>query len=91
MKRGRNLMLNKWARIEELRLQEENPFEYKLMQKNGTLDNYLEKYGKDAAEQAANIYRSLDKKMVFLDEDKLTENQRRNRISEMTREFMMYD
>jgi hypothetical protein len=24
-------MLNKWARIEELRLQEENPFEYKLM------------------------------------------------------------
>ncbi len=84
-------MLNEWARIEELRLQEENPFEYKLMQKNGTLDNYLEKYGKDAAEQAAIIYRNLDTKMVFADEDKLTENQRRNRIREMTREFMMYD
>lgn len=33
-------MLNKWARIEELRLQEENLFEYKLMQKNGTLDSF---------------------------------------------------
>ncbi len=84
-------MLNEWARIEELRLQEENPFEYKLMQKNGTLDNYLEQFGKDAAEQAANIYKSLDAKMVFTDEEKLTENQRRNRIREMTREFMMYD
>ena len=84
-------MLNKWARIEELRLQEENPFEYKLMQKNGTLDSYLEQFGKDAAEQAADIYRDLDKKMVFPDEDMLTENQRKNRIREMTREFMMYD
>ena len=84
-------MLNKWARIEELRLQEENPFEYKLMQKNGTLDSYLEQFGKEAAEQGANIYRNLDAKMVFPDEDKLTENQRRNRIREMTREFMMYD
>lgn len=84
-------MLNKWARIEELRLQEENPFEYKLMQKNGTLDSYLEQFGKDAAKQAANIYRNLNAKMVFPDEDKLTENQRRNRIREMTREFMMYD
>ena len=84
-------MLNEWARIEELRLQEENPFEYKLMQKNGTLDSYLEQFGKDAAEQAKNIYKSLDAKMVFPDEDKLTENQKRNRIREMTREFMMYD
>jgi len=84
-------MLNKWARIEESRLQEENPFEYKLMQKNGTLDGYLEQFGKDAAEQAANIYEDLDKKMVFPDEDKLSENQRKNRIREMTREFMMYD
>lgn len=84
-------MINKWAQIEELRLQEENIFEYKLMQKNGTLDSYLEKFGKDAAQQSANIYRSLDERMVFPDEEKLTENQRRNRISEMTREFMMYD
>ena len=84
-------MANEWARIEELRLQEENPFEYKLMQKNGTLDSYLEQFGKDAAKQAANIYRCLDEKMVFPDEDKLTGNQRRNRICEMTREFMMYD
>ena len=84
-------MPNKWARIEELRLQEENPFEYKLMQKNGTLDDYLEKFGEDAAKQAANIYKNLDDKMVFPDEDKLTENQRKNRIREMTREFMMYD
>ena len=84
-------MLNKWARTEELRLQEENPFEYKLMQKNGTLDSYLEQFEKDAAEQAANIYKCLDTKMVFPDEDKLTENQRKNRIREMTREFMMYD
>ena len=38
-------MLNKWARTEELRLQEENPFEYKLMQKNGTLDSYLAQLG----------------------------------------------
>jgi GTPase Era involved in 16S rRNA processing len=91
MKRRRKLMLNKWARIEELRLQEENPFEHKLMQKNGTLDNYLDKYGKEAAEQAANIYRNLYTKIVFTDEDKLTENQRKNRIREMTREFMMYD
>ncbi len=45
-------MLNKWAQIEELRLQEENPFEYKLMQKTERLDNYLEQFGKDAAEQA---------------------------------------
>ena len=84
-------MLNEWARIKELRLQEENPFEYKLMHKNGTLDSYLEQFGKDTAEQAANIYKSLDAKMVFPDEEKLTENQRRNRIREMTREFMMYD
>jgi GTPase Era involved in 16S rRNA processing len=84
-------MLNNWARIKELRLQEENIFEYKLMEKNGTLDSYLENFGKDAARQAANIYQSLDEKMVFPDEDKLTENQRRNRISEMTRELMMYD
>ncbi len=84
-------MLNKWARIEELRLQEESPFEYKLMQRNGTLDRYLEQFGKDAAEQAANVYRNLDKKVFFTDEDKLTENQRRNRICEITREFMMYD
>lgn len=84
-------MLNKWARTEELRLQEENPFEYKLMQKNGTLDTYLEQFEKDAAAQAANIYKYLDEKMVFSDEDKLTENQRKNRIREMTREFMMYD
>ena len=83
-------MLNKWARTEELRLQEENPFEYKLMQKNGTLDSYLEQFEKDAAAQAANIYKCLDEKMVFPDEDKLTENQRKNRIREMTREFMMY-
>ena len=82
-------MLNKWARIEELRLQEENPFEYKLMQKNGTLDSYLEQFGKEAAEQGANIYRNLDAKMVFPDEDNLTENQRRNRIREMTRELMV--
>ena len=84
-------MMNKWARVEELRLREENPFEYKLMQKNGTLDNYLEKYGEDTAEQAADIYKNLDTKMVFPDEYKLTENQRINRIREMTREFMMYD
>ena len=84
-------MLNKWARTEELRLQEENPFEYKLMQKNGTLDSYLEQFEKDAAAQAANIYKYMDEKMVFPDEDKLTENQRKNRIREMTREFMMYD
>lgn len=84
-------MLNQWARIEELRLQEENPFEYKLMQKNGTLDSYLEQFGEDAAEQAKNIYTNLDKVMVFSDEDKLTENQKRNRIREMTTEFMMYD
>lgn len=84
-------MLNKWARTEELRLQEENPFEYKLMQKNGTLDSYLEQFEKDAATQAANIYKYLDEKMVFPDEDKLTENQRKNRIQEMTREFMVYD
>ncbi len=84
-------MLNKWARAEELRLQEESPFEYKLMQRNGTLDRYLEQFGKDAAEQAANIYRNLDKKMVYTNEDKLTADQRRNRIREMTREFMMYD
>ena len=84
-------MLNEWARIEELRLQEEHLFEYKLMQKNGTLDSYLEEFGKDAAKQAAIIYRGLDDKMVFPDEDILTENQRRNRISEMTREFMVYD
>lgn len=84
-------MLNEWARIEELRLQEENPFEYKLMQKNGTLDSYLERFGKDAAEQAKNIYKSLDAKMVFPDEDKLSDTQRRNRIREMTREFMIYD
>lgn len=85
------MMLNKWARTEELRLQEENPFEYKLMQKNGTLDSYLEQFEKDAAAQAANIYKYLDEKMVFPDEEKLTENQRKNRIREMTREFMMYD
>lgn len=84
-------MLNKLARIEELRLQEENPFEYKLMLRNGTLDSYLEQFGKDAAEQAANIYKSLDTKMVFPDEDRLSENQRKNRIREVTREFMMYD
>lgn len=84
-------MLNKWARIEELRLQEEHLFEYKLMQKNGTLNSYLEEFGKDAAKQAAIIYRGLDETMVFSDEEKLSENQRRNRISEMTREFMMYD
>ena len=84
-------MPNNWARIEELRLQEENPFEYKLMQKNGTLDDYLEQFEKDAAKQAANVYKNLDAKMVFPDEDKLTENQRKNRIREMTREFMMYD
>lgn len=84
-------MLNKWARVEELRLQEENPFEYKLMQKNGTLDSYLEEFGKDAAEQAADIYRNLDAKMAFPDEDRLSENQRINRICEMTTEFMMYD
>ena len=84
-------MLNKWARIEELRLQEENPFEYKLMLKNGTLDGYLEQFGKDAADQAANIYKDLDKKMGFSDENKLTENQIKNRIREMTRELMMYD
>ena len=84
-------MLNKWTRTEELRLQEENPFEYKLMQKNGTLDSYLEQFEKDAAAQAANIYKYLDEKMVFPDEEKLTENQRKNRIREMTREFMMYD
>ncbi len=83
--------MNKWARTEELRLQEENPFEYKLMQKNGTLDSYLEQFEKDATAQAANIYRCLDKKMVFSDEDILTESQRRNRICEITREFMMYD
>ena len=84
-------MANKWARIEELRLQEENIFEYKLMQKNGTLENHLENFGKEAERQAANIYQSLDEKMVFLDDDVLTENQRRNRISEIAREFMMYD
>jgi hypothetical protein len=84
-------MLNHWSRVEELRLQKENPFEYKLMQKNGTLDNYLEKYGEDAAAQAANVYRNLDAKMVFPDEDMLSENQRKNRIREMTREFMLYD
>jgi hypothetical protein len=66
-------MLNEWARIEELRLQEENPFEYKLMHKNETLDGYLEQFGKDAAEQAKNIYKSLDANMVFPDEDKLSE------------------
>lgn len=84
-------MINKWARIEELRLQEENIFEYKLMQKDGTLESYLENFGKETEQQAAKIYQSLDEKMVFLDDDVLTENQRRNRISEMTREFMVYD
>ena len=84
-------MINKWARIEELRLQEENIFEYKLMQKDGTLESYLENFSKAAAQQAANIYQSLDKKMVFSDEFKLTKNQRKNRINEMTREFMVYD
>ena len=76
---------------QELRLQEEHLFEYKLMQKNGTLDSYLEEFGKDAAKQAEIIYRGLDEKMVFVDEERLSENQRRNRVSEMTREFMMYD
>jgi hypothetical protein len=84
-------VINKWARIEELRLQEENIFEYKLMQKDGTLESYLENFSKAAAQQAANIYQSLDKKMIFSDEDKLTENQRRNRISEIASEFMMCD
>lgn len=84
-------MMNNWARIEELRLREGNLFEYKLMQKNGTLDDYLKQFGEDAAKQAANIYKGLDEKMVFPDEENLTENQRKNRIGEMTREFMMYD
>ncbi len=84
-------MANKWARIEELRLQEENIFEYKLMQKNGTLESYLTQFGKDAAKLAADMYSNLEEKMVFSDEDILTESQRRNRICEITKEFMMYD
>ena len=83
-------MKNEWARMEELRMQEENPFEYKLLQKNGQFDDYLEFYGKEAKEQEANINKYLDEKMAFEDEDKLTESQRRNRIEAMSREFMMY-
>ena len=37
-------MPNKWAKMQEKRLQEENPFEYKLMKKNGTLDEYLRQF-----------------------------------------------
>lgn len=35
------MMLNKWARTEELRLQKENPFEYKLMQKKNSYGGNL--------------------------------------------------
>lgn len=84
-------MPNEWARIEEKRLQEETPFEYKLMKKNGTLTEYLKKYAENAADQASSLYSYLNEKMVFPDEEKLTENQRKNRIREITREFMIYD
>ena len=77
--------------MEELRMQEENPFEYKLLQKNGQLDDNLESYGKEAKKQEESIYNYLDEKMIFKDEDKLTENQRKNQIAAMAREFMMYN
>ncbi len=83
-------MKNNWARMEELRMQEENPFEYKLLQKRGQLDDYLESYGEEAKKQEENIRNDLDENMVFEDEDTLTENQRKNRIEAMAREFIMY-
>ena len=61
------------------------------MQKNGTLDDYLKQFEENAAKRAAIIYRELDEEMVFSDKKELMENQRRNRIGEMTREFMIYD
>lgn len=62
-------MTNNWARIEELRLQEEHLFEYKLMQKNGTMDSYLEEFGKDAAKLAASVYRGLKKWLSQMKQD----------------------